>query len=68
MRILVKGNIIAQHGITWWEVNGGISVIPEGTPYNEEDYDVIITGDLNINSLYLKANVFLAATGEIMAM
>lgn len=68
MKILVKGNIVAQHSITWWEVNGGISVIPEGMSYNEEDYDVIITGDLNINSLYLKANVFLAATGEIMAM
>ena len=57
MKILVKGNIVAQHGITWWEVNGGISVIPEGMSYNEEDYDVIITG-CSINRLIAAKNIW----------
>ena len=68
-KILVKGNIIVTGFIqtisypveAFFEAGGGDVV------YNESDFDLVITGDLKIESMYVRdSDIKVFATGSII--
>lgn len=55
MKILVKGNIIAKGFVSIdSELGGNATSIFDTENINEEDYDVVIYGDMNIDSMLVK--------------
>lgn len=55
MKILVKGNIIAKGFVSIdRELGGNAASIFDTENVNEEDYDVVIYGDMNIDSMLVR--------------
>ena len=55
MKILVKGNIIAKGFVSIdSELGGNATSLFDTENVNEEDYDVVIYGDMNIDSMLVR--------------
>ena len=55
MKILVKGNIIAKGFVSIdSELGGNATSLFDTENVNEEDYDVVIYGDMNIGSTLVR--------------
>lgn len=55
MKILVKGNIIAKGFVSIEsELGGNATSLFDTENVNEEDYDVVIYGDMNIDSMLVR--------------
>lgn len=55
MKILVKGKIIAKGFVSIdSELGGNTAAIFDTENVNEEDYDVVIYGDMNIDSMLVR--------------
>lgn len=65
MKILVKGNIIARGTIG---IMNNVGLIQNCEKQNEKDFDIVIYGDLELDSLWVNDNVQLYSEGSMACL
>lgn len=65
MKILVKGNIIARGTIG---IMNNVRLIQNCEKQNEKDFDIVIYGDLEFDSLWVNDNVQLYSEGSMACL